>query len=182
MEEKISRRPHHLDLMNRGTGSVTGIQDVVAFDENQIVLDTDMGLLTVKGKGLHVSRLTLEKGEVDIEGTVDSLVYSSNETYRKQGESLFAVCLSRRPIMDTIYTEWSCMAGRSDGGNDFDAGLRRAPSVPPVCQPRSHLDRPGGFALLDWSRAVRFFPAPQQERGGNAGLYDCFCADWNGFL
>lgn len=63
MEEKISRRPHHLDLMNRGTGSVTGIQDVVAFDENQIVLDTDMGLLTVKGKGLHVSRLTLEKGE-----------------------------------------------------------------------------------------------------------------------
>ncbi|CDD43714.1 sporulation protein YabP [Clostridium sp. CAG:299] len=90
MEEKISRRPHHLDLMNRGTGSVTGIQDVVAFDENQIVLDTDMGLLTVKGKGLHVSRLTLGKGEVDIEGTVDSLVYSSNETYRKQGESLFA--------------------------------------------------------------------------------------------
>ena len=90
MEEKISRRPHLLDLMNRGTGSVTGIQDVVAFDENQIVLDTDMGLLTVKGKGLHVSRLTLEKGEVDIEGTVDSLVYSSNETYRKQGESLFA--------------------------------------------------------------------------------------------
>lgn len=90
MEEKISRRPHRLDLMNRGTGSVTGIQDVVAFDENQIVLDTDMGLLTVKGKGLHVSRLTLEKGEVDIEGTVDSLVYSSNETYRKQRESLFA--------------------------------------------------------------------------------------------
>lgn len=90
MEEKISRRPHRLDLTNRGTGSVTGIQDVVAFDENQIVLDTDMGLLTVKGKGLHVSRLTLEKGEVDIEGTVDSLVYSSNETYRKQGESLFA--------------------------------------------------------------------------------------------
>ena len=90
MEEKISRRPHHLDLMNRGTGSVTGIQDVVAFDENQIVLDKDMGLLTVQGKGLHVSRLTLEKGEVDIEGTVDSLVYSSNETYRKQGESLFA--------------------------------------------------------------------------------------------
>ena len=90
MEEKISRRPHRLDLTNRGKGSVTGIQDVVAFDENQIVLDTDMGLLTVKGKVLHVSRLTLEKGEVDIEGTVDSLVYSSNETYRKQGESLFA--------------------------------------------------------------------------------------------
>lgn len=48
-----------------------------------------MGLLTMKGKDLHVSRLTLEKGEVDVDGTVDSLVYSSNESYRKSGESLF---------------------------------------------------------------------------------------------
>ena len=38
---------------------------------------------------LHVSRLTLEKGEVDIEGTIDSMVYSSNEALRKSGESLF---------------------------------------------------------------------------------------------
>lgn len=89
MEEKLSRRPHRLELSNRGMGSVTGIQDVVSFDENQIILDTDMGLLTIKGKSLHVSRLTLEKGEVDIEGTFDSMVYSSNESYRKSGESLF---------------------------------------------------------------------------------------------
>ena len=68
---------------------MSGIQDVVSFDENQIILDTDMGLLTVKGKSLHVSRLTLEKGEVDIEGTFDSFAYSSNENYRKSGESLF---------------------------------------------------------------------------------------------
>lgn len=90
MEEKPNRRPHRLELMNRDKGIVTGIQDVVAFDENQIVLDTDMGLLTVKGKGLHVSRLTLEKGEVDIEGAVDSLTYSSNDSFRRQGESLLA--------------------------------------------------------------------------------------------
>ena len=51
---------------------------------------THLDVYKRQGKGLHVSRLTLEKGEVDIEGTVDSLVYSSNETYRKQGESLFA--------------------------------------------------------------------------------------------
>ena len=66
MEEKLNRRPHKLEVTGRGTGSVTGIQDVVSFDENQIILDTDMGLLTVKGKSLHVSRLTLEKGEVDM--------------------------------------------------------------------------------------------------------------------
>ena len=91
MEETLgSIRPHRITIQDRKTAGITGVSDCVSFDENEVVLDTDMGLLTVKGKGLHVSRLTLEKGEVDIEGTVDSLVYSSNETYRKQGESLFA--------------------------------------------------------------------------------------------
>ena len=76
-------------MQNRSSLSITGIRDVVSFDENQVVLDTDMGLLTMKGKDLHVSRLTLEKGEVDVDGTVDSLVYSSNESYRRSGESFF---------------------------------------------------------------------------------------------
>ncbi|MCI8837791.1 MAG: sporulation protein YabP [Hungatella sp.] len=89
MEERTGTRPHRLMMQNRSALSVSGIQDVVSFDENQVILDTDMGLLTMKGKGLHVSRLTLEKGEVDVDGTVDSLVYSSNESYRKTGESLF---------------------------------------------------------------------------------------------
>ena len=64
--------------------------DVISFDENQVILDTDQGMLTVKGKNLHISRLTIEKGEVDIDGTVDSLVYSSNESLRKSGESVFS--------------------------------------------------------------------------------------------
>ncbi|MCI8888373.1 MAG: sporulation protein YabP [Hungatella sp.] len=89
MEEKAGMRPHRLMMLNRGTLSITGIRNVVSFDEIQIILDTDMGLLTMKGKDLHVSRLTLEKGEIDVDGTVDSLVYSSNESYRKSGESLF---------------------------------------------------------------------------------------------
>lgn len=89
MEEKTGTRPHRLMMQNRSALSVSGIRDVVSFDENQVVLDTDMGLLTMKGKDLHVSRLTLEKGEVDVDGTIDSLVYSSNESYRKSGESLF---------------------------------------------------------------------------------------------
>ena len=48
-----------------------------------------MGLLTVRGKALHVSRLTLEKGEVDIEGEFESFSYSSNESRRKSQESFF---------------------------------------------------------------------------------------------
>lgn len=90
MEDKTSIRPHRLTLDNRAQSTVTGIREVVSFDENQVVLDTDMGLLTIKGKDLHVSRLTLEKGEVDLNGTVDSLSYSSNEALRKSGESLLS--------------------------------------------------------------------------------------------
>lgn len=88
MEDKIGSRPHKLVIQNRSVGNISGIQDVVSFDENQVVLDTDMGLLTIKGKELHVSRLTLEKGEIDIAGNIDSLTYSSNASYRKSGESL----------------------------------------------------------------------------------------------
>lgn len=89
MDEKLGLS-HKVMLNNREKGSLTGILDVISFDENTIVLDTDMGLLTIKGKDLHVSRLTLEKGEIDIEGRADSLVYSSNESYRKAGQSLLS--------------------------------------------------------------------------------------------
>lgn len=89
MDEKQSVRPHTCCLQNRSSVKLTGVREVVSFDENQVVMDTDMGLLTLKGKELHVSRLTVEKGEVDITGTLDSLVYSSNEAYRKAGQSVF---------------------------------------------------------------------------------------------
>lgn len=90
MEEKLSGRMHKLFLQNRGNVSITGVTDVVSFDESQVILDTDMGLLTLKGKDLHVSRLTIEKGEVDVDGTVDSLAYSSNESLRRAGESMLS--------------------------------------------------------------------------------------------
>lgn len=90
MEEKVNFREHHISLANRERLEITGVREIVSFDESQVILDTDMGLLTIKGKGLHVKRLMLEKGEADLDGTADSLVYSSNEAHRKSGESLFA--------------------------------------------------------------------------------------------
>ena len=86
MEEKSGIRAHACRLENRSAASLTGVREVVSFDENQVVVDTDMGLLTIKGKELHVSRLTVEKGELEVDGQVDSLAYSSNEAYRKAGQ------------------------------------------------------------------------------------------------
>ena len=89
MEEKSGIRAHACRLENRSAASLTGVREVVSFDENQVVVDTDMGLLTIKGKDLHVNRLSLEKGEIDIEGRTDSLVYSAGGG-AKSGESFFA--------------------------------------------------------------------------------------------
>ena len=79
---------HKIVLNNRDRGNLTGILDVISFDENTIVLDTDMGLLTIKGKDLHVNRLSLEKGEIDIEGRTDSLVYSGWRRHEERGKLL----------------------------------------------------------------------------------------------
>ncbi len=89
-QEKQSARPHSCVIRDRSFVSLTGVREVISFDENEVVMDTDMGLLTIRGKQLHVSRLTVEKGEVEVEGTVESLLYSSNEAFRKFGQSLLS--------------------------------------------------------------------------------------------
>lgn len=79
MEERgqsNSTGQHKLILQNRKSGSFTGVTDVVNFDANEIILDTELGRLTIKGKELHVNRLDLQKKEVEIDGTVDMLQYS----------------------------------------------------------------------------------------------------------
>lgn len=68
---------------------VTGVLDVLAFDLNEILLETEQGMLMVKGKDLHVNRLSLEKGEVDLAGQIDSASYSDMHHNTKKNDSLF---------------------------------------------------------------------------------------------
>lgn len=92
MEElnSVNKRTHKLMLSNRRTCNLTGINDVLSFDENEIILETDQGMLMIKGTDLHVSRLTLDKGEVDIDGKFDSFTYSEQTGLNTKGESLLA--------------------------------------------------------------------------------------------
>ena len=76
MEEKQYAKAHKLQLNNRRTGTISGVTDVISFDIAEILLETEQGMLMIRGSELHVSRLTLEKGEVDIDGRIDSLTYS----------------------------------------------------------------------------------------------------------
>lgn len=85
----VTKSNHHkIQIMNRNSILLTGIVDVNSFDLSIIILETVQGNLTIKGNEMHVKRLNLEKGEVDIEGKIDSLVYTENYATRQKGESL----------------------------------------------------------------------------------------------
>ena len=86
----VNKRVHKITLMNRRTCMINGVSDVVSFDEHEILLETDQGMFTIKGSDLHVNRLTLEKGEVDIEGKIDSMTYSDGGGYNNKNESLLS--------------------------------------------------------------------------------------------
>ena len=92
MEElyKQGRGVHKLTLTNRGALSINGVVDVISFDLNEVLLETEAGMLTIKGQDLHVNRLTLEKGEVEISGNIDSLLYSEVSGYGQKAESFLA--------------------------------------------------------------------------------------------
>ncbi|MBR5798888.1 MAG: sporulation protein YabP [Lachnospiraceae bacterium] len=86
----VNKRTHKLVLSNRRTCNLTGVIDVLSFDVGEVVLETDMGMLMIKGNELHVTRLTLDKGEIDVEGRMDSFTYSEQTTVRAKGESVLA--------------------------------------------------------------------------------------------
>ena len=83
-------RPHKVTMINRKNSTLTGVNDVLSFDIHEILLETEQGMLMIKGDDLHVSRLTLDKGEIDVEGKIDSFTYSDAAAAGHKGESLLA--------------------------------------------------------------------------------------------
>ncbi len=75
MQVKIAEPAHKLTLDSRARLSMTGVLEVESFDDTAVVLRTTRGTLIVRGAGLHLQQLSLDGGQVLIDGTVDSLVY-----------------------------------------------------------------------------------------------------------
>lgn len=74
--------PHHVILEGREQLSVSGVEEVESFDENSIVMHTSQGTLVVSGEGLHIEKLSLDGGDLKVEGSVDSLVYEDGRRER----------------------------------------------------------------------------------------------------
>lgn len=86
----VNKRVHKIMLTNRRTCTINGVNDVLSFDIHEVLLETEQGMLMIKGDELHVNRLSLDKGEVDVDGKIDSLTYSESTGYGKKGESFLS--------------------------------------------------------------------------------------------
>ena len=73
----------NLILENRSKLSVSGVLDVLSFDDQIIIVETELGLLTVKGENLRVNKLSIDTSEVIVEGEVNSISYSSKDLDKK---------------------------------------------------------------------------------------------------
>ena len=78
----------NLVLENRGKLSVSGVNDVLSFDDQVVMIDTELGLLTVKGENIRINKLSLDTAEVIVEGEISSLSYSQNKQEKNSGTLL----------------------------------------------------------------------------------------------
>lgn len=82
MDKQNMALPHKLTLDQRSKLTMTGVCEVVSFDDSTVVLVTELGTLTVHGSGLQLKTLSVEGGQVAVEGNISALIY---EEPRKTG-------------------------------------------------------------------------------------------------
>ena len=82
-EKKSTKLPHNLILKGRKDLSISGVLDVDSFDELTIVAYTEMGKLTINGQSLHINKIDLESGDLELEGNIASLEYLEDKAAEK---------------------------------------------------------------------------------------------------
>lgn len=84
-DKKITKpKSHNVIMENREKMSITGVSDVISFNTESIVIETEMGILTIEGNDLRISRLNLENSEMILEGEIANCEYS-DESVSKGG-------------------------------------------------------------------------------------------------
>ncbi len=78
----------NLVLENREKLSVSGVLDVLSFDDQVVIIETELGLLTIKGEDLRINKLSIDTSEVVVEGDIFSMNYSEKEMEKKGGSIL----------------------------------------------------------------------------------------------
>ena len=79
MTYDISPAPHRLELDGREKLTVSGVEDVDRFDESEIVMSTSAGTLIIQGENLHIGKLSLDGGELHVDGRIDGVNYEEEQ-------------------------------------------------------------------------------------------------------
>lgn len=83
-ERKINTNViQNLVLENREKLSISGVVDVLSFDDQVVIVETELGLLTIKGENLRINKLSIDTSEVVVEGEIYNLAYSENDLDKK---------------------------------------------------------------------------------------------------
>ena len=78
----------NLVLENREKLSISGVLDVLSFDDQIVIIETELGLLTIKGEDLRINKLSIDTSEVIVEGDIYNMGYSEKEIDKKSGSFL----------------------------------------------------------------------------------------------
>lgn len=89
-EIKIEDKKSNIILENRRRLVLTGVIEIFSFDDEKISLNTNQGLLNIKGQELKISKLDVQSGEAIIIGLVDSCIYSTNSKKADDKESILS--------------------------------------------------------------------------------------------
>jgi sporulation protein YabP len=83
MDHAKGAKHQEIRMLNRKSLDITGVSNVDSFDNEEFLLETECGYLTVRGQNLHMKNLSLEQGLVSIEGTIHSIAYLDGNTGTK---------------------------------------------------------------------------------------------------
>jgi len=74
-EFRVQEPAHNILLENRSKAAISGVKDVESFDENEVIISTTRGTLFVKGEDLRVGKLSLDTGDIVVEGLINNFEY-----------------------------------------------------------------------------------------------------------
>ena len=77
--DAMDTAPHHVVLEERRSLTVSGVEDVERFDDTAIVLSTSRGTMVVSGSELHIEKLSLDGGDLKVEGEIDAISYEEDQ-------------------------------------------------------------------------------------------------------
>ncbi len=87
-QKKIANAIQNIILENREKLNVSGVLDVLSFDDQIIIVETELGLLTIKGENLKINKLNIDTSDITLDGYISSLTYSESDSFKKNASGL----------------------------------------------------------------------------------------------